>query len=173
MKIPWYIHGNWKLDSTQLTTLTNDLLEVGVREKNINIVTTYFNKDKDIECLRFLKNFYEDRVNEIAKDQLFYHNSTIRFDFWGQVYHKSDSHHPIHDHFRTNSNTALSFCHFLKPVKNDIFRFSDGEQVEIPRQEEGDLLVFPSYVPHYAAPHNSDKTRVIVAGNISILDHDD
>ena len=66
MKIPWYIHGNWKLDSTQLTTLTNDLLEVGVREKNINIVTTYFNKDKDVECLSFLKNFYEDRVNEIA-----------------------------------------------------------------------------------------------------------
>lgn len=172
MKIPWYTHGNWKLDPTQLTTLTNDLLEIGVKDKDFNIVTTYFNKDEDMECLRFLKNFYENRVDEIAKDNFFYHNSTLRFDFWVQVYNKSDSFHPIHDHYGINKNTVLSFCHFLKPVKNDIFRFSDKEQVEIPPQEEGDLLVFPSYVPHYAAPHNSDKTRVIVAGNISMVDHD-
>ena len=57
-------------------------------------------------------------------------------------------------------------------MKNDIFRFTDGKRFEIPRQEEGDLLVFPSYVPHQAVPHNLDETRVIVAGNIRIKDHD-
>lgn len=171
MKIPWYIHGNWKLDSTQLTTLTNNVVEVAVKQEEDNFFTTFHSKDKDLECLGFLKNFYKDRVDEIAKDQLIFDHCSIGFDFWSQVYHRTDSYHPIHDHFECGGDVIISYVHFLKPVKPDCFRFTNEKEFEIPQQEEGDFLVFPSYVPHVVLPHNSNESRVIVAGNIYIKAH--
>ena len=69
MRIPWYTHGNWKLDPTQLQTLEKDILRVGVTEEKEQVITTYHAKDKDLECLDFLHNFYKERVDEISKDQ--------------------------------------------------------------------------------------------------------
>ena len=61
--------------------------------------------------------------------------------------------------------------HFLKPVDKNCFRFTDGREIEIPRQEEGDLIVFPSYVSHQVVSHTSNENRVILAGNIDIQKH--
>ena len=35
--------------------------------------------------------------------------------------------------------------------------------------EEGDLLIFPSYLPHSVLPNQSDEDRVVVSLNIFIL----
>ena len=72
MKIGWYIHKNWKLDSTQLQTLEKDILRVGVTQEKEQVITTYHAKDKDLDCLDFLHNFYKERVDEISKDQFFF-----------------------------------------------------------------------------------------------------
>ena len=111
MKIPWYTHGNWRLDSTQLQTLEEKTIEIGVKNEE-EYITTYHNKDKDLKYLDFLHSFYKERVDEIAKDQFFFNSSLIYFDFWIQVYNKL-SHHPIHDHFGCGDNVVLSFVHFL------------------------------------------------------------
>lgn len=169
MKIPWYIHGNWKLDSTQLKTLEKDVLKLGVKQEREQVITTFHSKDKDLSCIDFLYNFYKERVNEIAIDQAFYNSSEIDFHFWIQVYNKL-SHHPIHDHFGCNDNVVVSFVHFLKPVGN-CFQFTDGRQYETPPQGEGDLLVFPSYSSHQVQQHDSDEHRITVAGNIMIRKH--
>ena len=34
---------------------------------------------------------------------------------------------------------------------------------------EGDLLIFPSYLPHYVEPNKSDEDRIVVSFNIDIL----
>ena len=79
MRIPWYIHGNWKLDSTQLTTLTNDLLEVGVKEKNINIdqekpvsvkdiLTEYSKSEKSGNPYTFIQENYNQFKLTTIKD---------------------------------------------------------------------------------------------------------
>ena len=168
MTIPWYIHGNWKLESTQLTTLENDIVKADFKQKydKSDFFTTY---NKDLPSLKFLYNFYKDRVNEIAKSQFFLKYYLIGFDFWVQIYNK-ETEHPVHDHFGVN--TVISFVHFLRPVKNNCFSFSDGEQFLIPQQEEGDLLVFPSYVPHQIKSPELDQNRVVVAGNIFINKHE-
>ena len=168
MKIPWYIQGIWKLDSTQLQTLEKDILRVGKQGKG-QVITTYGNKDKDLDCLDFLHNFYKERVDEISKDQFFFHTSKIHFTFWIQVYNKL-SYHPIHDHFDCCNDTVLSFVHFLKPVEN-CFEFTDERQSLVPPQQEGDLIVFPSYVTHRVKQHNSNVNRIVVAGNIKIDQH--
>ena len=169
MKIPWYIHGNWKLDPAQLQTLEKNILKVGVTQEKEQVITTYHNKDKDLQDLDFLHNFYKERVDEIAKDQFFFNTSLIYFDFWIQVYNKL-SNHPIHDHFGCGDNVVISFVHFLRPV--DIcFEFTDERQSLVPQQQEGDLIVFPSYVTHRVKQHDSNENRIVVAGNIKISKH--
>ena len=170
MRIPWYIHGNWKLDPTQLQTLEKDILRVGVQGKG-QVITTYGTKDKDLDCLDFLNNFYKERVDEIAKDQFFFNGSEIHYVFWIQVYSKL-THHPIHDHYGCGDDTVLSFVHFLKPVET-CFEFTDTRQSLVPQQLEGDLIVFPSYVSHRVKQHNSNENRIVVAGNIRIVKHTD
>lgn len=166
MKIPWYIHGNWKLDSSQLTDLENNLFKVGKLGVEDRMLTTYGQNCKE---LSFLKSFYKDRVDEIAKDQTFYNYSLISFEFWAQLYDKK-SIHGIHTHF--NSTTVLSFVHFLKTNNTKCFEFTDGIEVEIPQQQEGDFIVFPSYVRHHVVTHNSNFNRIVIAGNIQILEHE-
>lgn len=167
MKIPWYIHGNWKLDSTQLATLEKDVLKIGTKQEKEKLITTFHTKDEKLSCLDFLYSFYKDRVDEIAKDQFFFYSSVIHFSFWLQIYDKT-SQHPIHDHFGCGDNVVVSFVHFLKPVDKNCFRFTDGREIEIPQQEEGDLIVFPPYVSHQVVSHTSNENRVILAGNIDI-----
>ena len=167
MKIPWYIHGNWKLDSSQLTNLENNLLEVGKLGTDDKMLTTY---TQDCKELSFLKSFYKDRVDEIAKDQTFYNNSLIGFEFWAQLYDKGAI-HGVHTHFA--SDNVISFVHFLRTTNTNCFRFTNGEEVEIPQQQEGDFIVFPCYASHEVLTHSSDYNRIVVAGNIKILKHED
>mgnify|MGYP003306524114 FL=1 len=166
MKVPWYIHGNWKLEPTQLADLENNILKVGYFSNNL--CTTY---DIDCEELGFLKNFYKDRVDEIAKDQAFYHNSSYVYEFWVQLYNKNAT-HCIHTHFGLGKNVVISFVHFLRTTNTQCLRFTNTEEIEIPQQEEGDFIVFPSYVSHQVVTHSSNYNRIVVAGNIKILEHE-
>ena len=166
MRVPWYIHGNWLLDPTQLTDLENNILKVG--NYSNNLCTTYPN---DFEELGFLKNFYKDRVDEIAKDQAFYHNSSYIYEFWVQIYNKNST-HDIHTHFELGKNVEISFVHFLRTTNTQCLQFTNTKEIEIPQQKDGDLIVFPSYVSHQVISHTSNYNRIVVAGNIKIIKHE-
>lgn len=166
LNIPCYILGNWKLDVNQLNNLKQNLL---IKEncKEVGLYTTY---DADNKNLSFLKNFYQDIVNEIAKQQTFYNYSKIEYEFWVQMYSDTGQ-HSGHTHFGINKNTIISWVHFLKVPNVDCFRFTDGTNYLTPQQNEGDLLVFPSYCRHQVIQHNTNTTRIVVAGNISLVQH--
>ena len=63
LHIPYYLHGNWKLNKDELQALEKNLL---VKEncKEVGLYTTY---DTDNKHLSFLKGFYQNIVDEIAK----------------------------------------------------------------------------------------------------------
>ena len=166
LNIPWYILGNWKLDVNQLNNLEQSLL---VKEncKAVGLYTTY---DTDNKHLSFFKDFYQNIVNEIAKQQTFYNYSEIGYEFWVQMYTNTGK-HPAHSHFGINSNDIVSWVHFLKMPNVNCFRFTDGTNYLIPQQNEGDLIVFPSYCRHQVIQHNTDSNRIVVAGNIKLLKH--
>ena len=69
MRVPWYIHGNWKLDSAQLTDLENTIPKIVSPDKD-DLYTTYHLSyaEKAPKELSFLNNFYAERVAEIAKE---------------------------------------------------------------------------------------------------------
>ncbi len=166
LHIPYYLHGNWKLNKDELQALEKNLL---VKEncKEVGLYTTY---DTDNKHLGFLKGFYQNIVDEIAKQQTFYNFSDIKYQFWVQLYTNTGQ-HKAHTHFGINYNNIVSWVHFLKMPDVNCFRFTDGTNHLIPQQEEGDLLVFPSYCRHQVIQHNSNINRIVVAGNISLLEH--
>ena len=166
LNVPWYLLGNWKLDGSQLYNLEQSLL-VKENAKENGLYTTYSTDNKH---LGFLKSFYADIVDEIAKQQTFYNYSEMAYEFWVQMY-TSTGEHPAHSHFGVNNNNIVSWVHFLKIPNVNCFRFTDGTNHLIPQQDEGDLLVFPPYCRHQVIQHNTNTNRIVVAGNISLVKH--
>ena len=165
VNVPWYTLGNWKLDINQLYNLEQSLLNK--KYKHVGVYTTF---SQDSELLGFLKSFYQNIVDEIAKQQTIYNYSKIEYEFWAQLYTNSGYHKP-HTHFGINLNTIISWVHFLKIPNVECFRFTDGTNYLIPQQTEGDLLVFPPYCRHEVIQHNNNTNRIVVAGNIKLLEH--
>ena len=114
---------------------------------------------------------YQNIVENIVVQSGLRKSYSYDYECWGQLYTKG-LHHPTHNHntFTEAGESTISFVHFLRNSNEPNFRFvnRDTDQIHIPKQEEGDILIFPSYVFHKVIPNSSDKKRFVVAGNIAI-----
>ena len=165
LRIPFYTLGNWKLEKATLKKLEKQMVNKDYYDSLGNLYTSY---EKDFDYP--FGSFYEDRVNEIAMEQAFKNISKIRLSYWVQVYGK-DAIHGKHTHFIVGNNVIISWVHFLKVPEKPCFRFTNGTDWFYPYQNEGDFLVFPSYVQHEVESHQEDGNRIVVAGNIYIDEH--
>ncbi len=88
----------------------------------------------------------------------------------------------------THPNNYLSAAYYVKAPEN-CGRFSIANPHMISRDKipkkanrtelnrnvaqikvlEGDLLIFPSYLPHYVEPNKSDEDRIVISFNIDII----
>ena len=71
LNIPWYVLGNWKLNLDQLNNLEQNVLV----EENFKEVGLYATYDTNNKQTNFLQDFYQNIVDEIAKQQTFYNFS--------------------------------------------------------------------------------------------------
>ncbi len=134
-------------------------------EKNIDIYTTYNHYDApDMQ----LAEFYATVVQRFMMELGIYHRCKYQFNMWTQVYSGNNiSRQRCHDHYA--SDVFLSWVHFLKPANQDCFCFVDSENNEsFPIQGKNDFIVFPSWALHKVISFNSNQSRVIVAGNITL-----
>ena len=120
-----------------------------------------------------LKNFYQNIVDEIAKEQTFFNTSKIEYNFWVQMYNNK-AHHDLHTHFGINNNVIISWVHFLKVPETKCFRFTDtkGNTFVPDEQSTGDLICFPSWSWHEVIPNKTNHRRLIISGNISVIHYD-
>lgn len=89
-----------------------------------------------------------------------------------------NAHHGIHNH-GGNGYSAVCFVEY-NPEQHTATRFLspslsalDNEPlIGSPEVEEGDILFFPSNVPHYTLPVESDEVRSILSWNMRINDDD-
>ena len=96
------------------------------------------------------------------------------YDYWSQYYRKNIGHH-CHHHARGDINAfgQLSWVHFLRPTKDKPFVFLDRTgNTYTPKQDKGDLIIFPSYVWHEVLPNETNAKRFVVAGNLWITELD-
>ena len=95
-------------------------------------------------------------------------------DYWSQFYHKEMTHAP-HNHASTipEDDADISWVHFVDVPDQKCFRFTDTKNnFLIPEeQSNGDIICFPSWLWHEAIPNKTDKDRLVIAGNITILEH--
>jgi len=106
---------------------------------------------------------YLDQYKHIVSKIIFDLNMsehTSNFDYWCQVY---DGAHTEHMHY--TPTCLLSFVHFIRPV-GEFFHFTrPNGQRDYPKQEKGDIIVFPSWTKHSVDPSYGNQ-RVVIAANI-------
>lgn len=86
---------------------------------------------------------------------------------WFQQYKKTDT-HGWHDHLRSGG-AVLSIVYYLELPKGSPgteFRDPYTGRVHRPRVKEGDVLMFPSFIPHRSPPNKSNQTKTIISMNI-------
>ena len=93
--------------------------------------------------------------------------SFARFEqtIWCQIYKPSgDSYHVEHNHWGIDD---LSWVHFIKTPDKSCFKFKNGQS---PPQNDGDFIIFPSWVVHRVTSFTGDCDRMVVVGNVKLKD---
>lgn len=107
-------------------------------------------------------------------------------NIWGNNYRNGD-HQELHQHFDNRTNFSFSY-NFKVPTDKSlrskfIFRETSRAPYESrfgwfgkkfrsrfvpPNQEEGDILIFPSWLWHMVSPNRTDENRITISGNLAI-----
>ena len=157
---PNWTHDNIKFPDKDIDEIISKYKKI-IPKVNGNFSSFWQRKNPEIKWL--------SRYQEIIKDMLdnmgVYNYSNYTFTYWGQLY-LNDCFHNVHHHF--HQDVDLSFVHFIR-VDEPLFKFTNRKgDYYIPKQDEGDLLCFPSWLWHEVKSCNSKKERFVIAGNINI-----
>ena len=110
-------------------------------------------------------------------------NKNIRISEMWAIINKKDDFNVIHTH----PNCYLSAAYYVKAAKNcgkfEIEHPNSAKKYAFPEIEkrnefnlevasieieEGDLLLFPSYLPHKVSQNKSDEDRIVISFNVDI-----
>lgn len=111
-----------------------------------------------------IQPFYDKIVKRAMFDLTI---SFARFEqtIWCQIYKPSgDSYHGEHNHWGIYD---LSWVHFIKTPDKSCFKFKNGQS---PPQNDGDFIIFPSWVVHRITSFTGDCDRMVVVGNVKLKD---
>jgi len=131
-------------------------------------------------------NVLLDKVKDCLQQLPFCEPTQLNFQTpWLNVYQEND-YQELHNHLGTDA--FLSYCYFSKlPKDSGQFRFYNEMHDKyclsgfnktlslphlgltkwiVPQVEEGDLIIFPSYLLHKVTMHKSNETRITASGNI-------
>jgi len=160
---PYWNHKNIKFPKEEIDNTISCLKEHQIVGDNYS---SYFYKENYPE--RIWNKSYDLIMADLLKSVGIYQTSKYSYKYWAQFYMRKNL-HSVHNHFNTSQKNDLSFVHFLKVTETPLFRFVNLEgEYFLPKQDEGDLICFPSWVWHEVIPNESDQERLVVAGNIVI-----
>jgi hypothetical protein len=115
--------------------------------------------------------YYQDNIINIFQDINIHINNLYSCDaklsiinYWFQQYEKND-YHQWHIH-----NSCIFSCVYYVDIQEDtpktLFKLFDKSEIEI-EMNEGEILIFPSYLEHISKLNKSDKTKTIISFNIN------
>ena len=134
-------------------------------EEKANYYSSYFTPPNE-RPEKKLKKFYDSIINQATKYLTLYNRFKFDNYFWMQLYIRNGGTIEAHHHYQPT--TIFSWVHFIRPTKNKCFYFINhlNEKTYPEQQNEGDFILFPSYLLHAVEVNTSDEDRVITAGNI-------
>ena len=179
----------WMLDNVY-----PDFEKNGPNEPSRNLYSSYFPGAPKLDAEIF-SNFYAKDIDNFLDKAGFskFHRWEKRLNFWYNLSLK-ESYQEVHDHlggpipisyaaihyvvFDKNEHVSTVFYNplesilkSLQPTTKDKFRPTDYQGFQkILNVEEGDIVIFPAYVPHSVIKQTSDKPRLTVAFNISVYE---
>ena len=171
---PVKIHIGYPQDLVGMTFLLDSLnIEKEVEPVNnrwdCDLYTSHF-KDKTKRDISWTKNFCDHIKNNILNyTQELKENIYIFQIPWINLY-KKNNFQETHNHTGIDNN--LSYCYFYKLPKKTgcaefIFKNQDGV-CYTPDIEEGQLIVFPSWLDHMVTQHEIEDLRITISGNITV-----
>ena len=181
----FYYHGevenHQQLKDKLLSELTDDKLSQP-KEWNCSVQSSFetdnnFSWDYFYECIK---------PNLIDMHQQLNGNPLHQFkmtEAWLNKYERGDS-QEVHTHIGAD-NCTFSCSYFAQYALNDArFLFYDPDQTKhlgefskhyggvvntwFPDVQEGDIIIFPSWIHHQVEPHRSDTTRITVSANFKV-----
>ena len=170
-----------QLKDKLLSELTVDKLSQP-KEWNCSVQSSFetdnnFSWDYFYECI---KPNLLDMHQQLKGNPLHQFNMT---EAWLNKYERGDS-QEVHTHIGAD-NCTFSCSYFAQYAPNDArFLFYDPDQTKhlgefskhyggvvntwFPDVQEGDIIIFPSWIHHQVEPHRSDTTRITVSANFKI-----
>ena len=181
----FYYHGevenHQQLKDKLLSELTDDKLSQP-KEWNCSVQSSFetennFSWDYFYECI---KPNLLDMHQQLKGNPL--HQFTMT-EAWLNKYGRGDS-QEVHTHIGAD-NCTFSCSYFAQYALNDArFLFYDPDQTKhlgeftkhysgvvntwFPEVQEGDIIIFPSWLHHQVEPHRSDTTRITVSANFKV-----
>ena len=118
-------------------------------------------KDFNREWVKFIFPYLQNKFDKFAKEAG-YQKSTI-INVWFQKYHKNDT-HGWHVHGE-NYTGVYYVSHKDKKNNTEYFDFKD-KKIKSFNVEEGDIIVFPSFLIHRSPKNNNLEDKLIISFNI-------
>ena len=182
----FYYHGevekHQQLKDKLLSELTDDKLSQP-KEWNCSVQSSFetdnnFSWDYFYECIQPNLLDMHQQLNGNPHT-----NSIVMTEAWLNKYERGDS-QEVHTHIGAD-NTTFSCSYFAQYAPNDArFLFYDPDQTKhlgefskhyggvvntwFPDVQEGDIIIFPSWIHHQVEPHRSDTTRITVSANFKV-----
>jgi len=107
----------------------------------------------------FLENIFINELNF----KTYMKNEMISF-FWFQQYNELDTHN-WHIHERSMYN-LIYYVEKSDDSPSTELKSPISDKIFSPDVNEGDILLFPSFLIHRSAPNQSDKRKTIIAFNV-------
>ncbi len=160
--------------------------EIGVKKSNIN---GWHSKSFDLSNKNNIPNKFFSNINIHIKDVFnnygwIYDLTKVKCTAMWAIINKKGNFNIEHTH----SNNYLSAAYYVKAPENcgnfkatnpniisrNIYPKSNqstelNSNTASIKVNEGDLLIFPAYLPHSVETNNSDDDRVIISFNLDIL----
>lgn len=166
-KPPHWFHKNIQFPEKEIDQVINQIQEKINNIQTLNpLITSYF-LDMMERPDRIWSQQYSQLMEDVVKNMGVYTTCKYNYEYWSQYYHKNIG-HQNHHHARGDLNAfgQISWVHFLRTTEKKSFVFLDNNgNTFTPKQDKGDVLIFPSYIWHEAKP---DTKRFVVAGNLWI-----
>ena len=157
--------GEYNFPDDEIDSVKENIISVTERTTPNGAVgelhSTFFINDVHQRPEFVLLGTYREIISQIAID-LNFSASDFTLDFWCQIY---DGSHEKHMHY--NGMIHYSFVHFIRPTEKKCFHFSgwNGEKY-YPKQDKGDIIVFPSMAIH-GIDESYGTERMTIAGNLA------
>jgi len=161
-KIPFII---LKIDNhLEVKNKILDAIKYAGKNKYQEIYNTDWGKDKNYPrpYYEFLKDIFNNISETVTKIYQYSDKLEVK-NYWFQQYTNNDSHD-----WHIHKNCLFSCVYYIElcdeTPKTSFKLFNEEFDISI---NEGEVLIFPSFLLHCSKPNKSNKTKTVVAFNLT------